>query len=79
MLTRHGPLEAAEDAIAMFGVDADAMIAHGDCHGADFASGHAQLDRFAGAVLERVVQQVGDHLIEARAVPVTRHAFGQVQ
>ncbi|HWB75095.1 MAG TPA: tetratricopeptide repeat protein, partial [Nannocystaceae bacterium] len=56
--------KAAEHALAILGGDADALVAHDDRDAIAVVHEH-DVDGAAGAILERVRQQVGDGLIDA--------------
>ena len=62
-----GPFEALKDPLLVGGRDADAVIAHGQPDHRLVALA-LDLDGGAGPVLDRVADQVGDDLIQARRV-----------
>src|SRR6185295_15833099 len=64
---RRRQLEALEDPLLIAGRDADAVVSHAQAR--RVAVLDAELDRLAVAVLERVRQQVGDHLLDPALVP----------
>src|SRR6202040_1762704 len=68
----YGSLEALEHAGLIAGTDANPVIANLEArHGAE-AVDH-DFHRLARAELDGVGEKIVDHLIEAGAVPVTRH------
>src|SRR6185312_17069438 len=65
---RRGALELAEDALLLLGRHADAVIDYADL-GAPVVAAELDLDRLALPVLDGVGDEVGDDLIDARAIP----------
>src|SRR5262245_28501794 len=82
-----GALEAIEDALAIRIGDADPMIAHAHSRVAAVLL-HADDDRSTASVLDRVREQIVDHLLHAHRIPgaddvvlrvegdLRAHAFG---
>ena len=77
-LHRGRPLEPLEDPFLLLGQDALAGVP--DLHaGAVLVGVQLDLDRTAAAELDRVGQQVGDHLADADAIPVADDFGAQPQ
>src|SRR4051812_791046 len=70
-----GALESLEDLLLVLGRDADPAVRHAQ-HRAGTLDSRLDLDRPPLAVLQRVRDQVGDHLLQADAVP---HALDGIE
>src|SRR5439155_25161226 len=75
---RHRALEAAEDALAIDRGDPDAVIGDDDADDAALARG-GDANGLAATVLHGVVEEVGDDLIDAEAIPVGRAARAEIE
>ena len=69
---RGRALEALEDPELLLGRDAHALVADGEA-GVVRVDGELDFDRPPAAELDRVTDQVGDHLTDAEPIPVPDH------
>ena len=72
MTRRHRSLEPVEDALLVRGVDTDSPIRDGQ-YGRRVPSFDAHANRLASAKLQRVRQEIHDHLLDPSAIPESDH------
>src|SRR5690349_14870959 len=66
----HASLETFEDALLLLLRYSNSVIANGD-HDSVFFFLRRDFDGTAGAVLDRIAEQVGEHLIDAGSIPIS--------